>query len=60
MQPITVYSIETLDAEAFGQQTGNACSLLPFTVLKPYIWVTRTDNISQCMQPITVYGIETL
>ena len=37
----------------------NACSLLPFTVLKLDHIILYIILNKQCMQPITVYGIET-
>ncbi len=60
MQSITVYGIETVMATVERQTTIIACSLLPFTVLKPATGLRTNANTRDCMQSITVYGIETL
>ncbi len=52
MQPITVYGIETLERHTLRRPSHNACSLLPFTVLKRREHTLNIRVDTECMQPI--------
>ena len=61
MHPYTVYGIETQYVnELFLVKKHIACTLIPFTVLKPRQQLkTSLEKEGDCMHPYTVYGIET-
>ena len=58
MHPITVYGIETVCIACKPRDHHKvACTLLPFTVLKPSHKLPALQNLC-CMHPITTCGIE--